>query len=281
MREITLSIQGQKRRERRRHGLDGRGMSISRYSPPSSLLWHQRLLNGCRRVDGSVIAGLIMVAGIFAGDRDRRGDHWRAGAPPRQGTRHSRAGREKRIRRRGCSIRRSLGVAVEAGRSLGWERISCLVALLGFAMQWARERRDKSEKKPALDRREYVAGARHRLRAPIGLSACICWTNAPWPKRNLLVAQEGDEGDIQALPVQIAGKIEQENLEQDRAVVEHRAPAETRHAVVAAAAGRDAHRIDAVTQPAIGIELEVRGSGSRVRGRVCRRGSPRRETNHG
>ena len=53
-----------------------------------------------------------------------------------------------------------------------------------------------------------------------------------------------------ALPVKIAGKIEQKNFEQHRAGVEHRAPAEIRHAVVAAAADRDAHRIDAVTQPA-------------------------------
>lgn len=40
---------------------------------------------------------------------------------------------------------RVLGVAVEAGRSLGWERI-VPVALLGFlAAQWARERRDHGE----------------------------------------------------------------------------------------------------------------------------------------
>jgi hypothetical protein len=40
---------------------------------------------------------------------------------------------------------RVLGVAMEAGRSLGWERI-VPVALLGFlAAQWARERRDKGK----------------------------------------------------------------------------------------------------------------------------------------
>ena len=40
-----------------------------------------------------------------------------------------------------------LGVAVEAGRSLGWQRI-VPVALLGFmAAQWAREHRDASGKK--------------------------------------------------------------------------------------------------------------------------------------
>ena len=39
-----------------------------------------------------------------------------------------------------------LGVAMEAGRSLGWQRI-VPVALVGFlAAQWARERRNKSEK---------------------------------------------------------------------------------------------------------------------------------------
>jgi hypothetical protein len=41
---------------------------------------------------------------------------------------------------------RVLGVAVEAGRSLGWERI-IPVALIGFmAAQWARERREKAHK---------------------------------------------------------------------------------------------------------------------------------------
>jgi hypothetical protein len=42
---------------------------------------------------------------------------------------------------------RVLGVAMEAGRSLGWERI-IPVALLGFmAAQWARERRGQTHKK--------------------------------------------------------------------------------------------------------------------------------------
>jgi hypothetical protein len=40
---------------------------------------------------------------------------------------------------------RVLGVAMEAGRSIGWERI-VPVAILGFlAAQWARERRDKGK----------------------------------------------------------------------------------------------------------------------------------------
>src|SRR5580704_6321322 len=41
---------------------------------------------------------------------------------------------------------RILGVAMEAGRSLGWQRI-VPIALLGFlAAQWARERRDTDQK---------------------------------------------------------------------------------------------------------------------------------------
>jgi hypothetical protein len=41
---------------------------------------------------------------------------------------------------------RVLGVAMEAGRSLGWQRI-VPIALLGFlATQWARERRDTDQK---------------------------------------------------------------------------------------------------------------------------------------
>ena len=43
---------------------------------------------------------------------------------------------------------RVLGVAVEAGRSLGWERI-IPVALLGFMVAtWARRRRDRGEENP-------------------------------------------------------------------------------------------------------------------------------------
>ena len=77
--------------------------------------------------------------------------------------------------------------------------------------------------------------------------------------------------------VEVAGKIEQKDLEQHDAAIEHRPAAEIGNAVVAASAVRDAHRIDAVAQPAGSIEPEVRGRESRARGRACRRGSPRRK----
>src|SRR5262249_21057200 len=59
--------------------------------------------------------------------------------------------------------------------------------------------------------------------------------------------------------VEVAGKIEQENFEQHRALVEHRPPSEARHAVVAAPAHVRPHRVDAVTEAAAGIEPNIRG----------------------
>ena len=66
----------------------------------------------------------------------------------------------------------------------------------------------------------------------------------------LLVADPADEGDIDRLPVKVAVKIEQEDLEQRCAVIEHRAAAEARDAVMAFARDVDAHRIDAVLETA-------------------------------
>lgn len=39
-----------------------------------------------------------------------------------------------------------LGAAVEAGRTIGWQRIVPVALLAFFAAQWARENRDKSER---------------------------------------------------------------------------------------------------------------------------------------
>ena len=51
--------------------------------------------------------------------------------------------RPKRMRRRGCSIRKFSASPCEAGRTIGWQRLVPL-ALLGFmAAQWARENRDR------------------------------------------------------------------------------------------------------------------------------------------
>ena len=46
-----------------------------------------------------------------------------------------------------------------------------------------------------------------------------------------LVADEGDEGDVELGAVEVALEVEQEDFEQRRAVVEGRAAAETRDAV--------------------------------------------------
>ena len=68
-----------------------------------------------------------------------------------------------------------------------------------------------------------------------------------------------DEGDVEGRAIKVAGEIEQEDLEQHRAVVERGAPAEARHSVIARAADADPHRIDAVLEAAIRAEPEVRG----------------------
>ena len=73
-----------------------------------------------------------------------------------------------------------------------------------------------------------------------------------------------DERDVDRRAVEIAGKIEHMHLEQRRAVVEGRPRAEARDAVADHAADPDAHRIDAVLQPAIRIERDVRGRKAEV-----------------
>ncbi len=74
-----------------------------------------------------------------------------------------------------------------------------------------------------------------------------------------LVPDPVDEGDVDRLAVEVAGEIEQEHFEQHGADVEHRPAAEARDPVVAAPADADAHRVDAVAQPAGRIEPQVGG----------------------
>ena len=68
-----------------------------------------------------------------------------------------------------------------------------------------------------------------------------------------------DEGDVHNLAIEIAGKIEQEDFEQHRALVEHRPPSEAGDAIVAPRADPHAHRIDAVLQAATGVEPQIGG----------------------
>src|ERR1700726_2728770 len=56
-----------------------------------------------------------------------------------------------------------------------------------------------------------------------------------------------------------AEKIKKKDFEQPGAGVKHRPPAETRHPVVAPPADTDAHRVNAVAQPACRVEHEVGG----------------------
>ena len=74
-----------------------------------------------------------------------------------------------------------------------------------------------------------------------------------------LVPDPVDEGDVDLAAVEVAGEIEQEDFEQHGADVEHRPAAEARDPVVAAIADADAHRVDAVAQPAGRIEPQVGG----------------------
>ena len=69
-----------------------------------------------------------------------------------------------------------------------------------------------------------------------------------------------DDGDIDALAVEVAVEIEQEHFQQRRAGVEHRPYAETGDAVIALAGDRHPHRIDAVLEAAGRVEPDI-GSG--------------------
>src|SRR5205085_4552673 len=69
----------------------------------------------------------------------------------------------------------------------------------------------------------------------------------------------GDEGNVKALAVQIAGKVKQEHFEQDRAGVEHRTASEVRHTAAPHAVDTDAYGIDPVPQGATRIEPQIGG----------------------
>ncbi len=66
-----------------------------------------------------------------------------------------------------------------------------------------------------------------------------------------------DEENLDRLAVKIARKIEKKGFEQRRAIIECRAPAVTRHAVIDFGPGNDADGIDAVAQPAAWIRQKI------------------------
>ena len=72
-----------------------------------------------------------------------------------------------------------------------------------------------------------------------------------WPRLKAVVMVESTR--------EIAGKIEQKGFEQHAPIVEHRAAAEIRDAVIAPSLDLNAHRVDAVPQRAGGIEAEIGG----------------------
>src|SRR5258708_16325849 len=73
------------------------------------------------------------------------------------------------------------------------------------------------------------------------------------------LADEGDEGDIERRPVEVALKIEQEDFQQRRAVVEGRTAAEARDAIQPLSSPADPHRINAVLQPPMLVEADIGG----------------------
>src|SRR6266700_3142693 len=68
-----------------------------------------------------------------------------------------------------------------------------------------------------------------------------------------------EKGDVDRRAVEFAGEIEQMHFEQRRPIIERRAAAEARDAVADLAMNAGADRVDAVLEPALGVELEVGG----------------------
>src|ERR1700730_15207760 len=62
-----------------------------------------------------------------------------------------------------------------------------------------------------------------------------------------------DEENLDRLAIKIAGKIEQKSLQKRRAIIEGRAAAIARHAVIGFSPHDDADGVDAVAQPAAWI----------------------------
>src|SRR6202165_3856990 len=74
---------------------------------------------------------------------------------------------------------------------------------------------------------------------------------------------KGDEGDVERFSIEIALEIEQEELQQRRAIVEGRAAAEAGDAIkahlVLSLAMADPNRIDAMLEPAVLVEADIGG----------------------
>src|SRR5262249_59599413 len=68
-----------------------------------------------------------------------------------------------------------------------------------------------------------------------------------------------DERDVEGRTVDVAREVEQKDLEQHRAGIEHRPAAEVRDPVVALAPDPDPNRVDAMFERTGGIEPQIGG----------------------
>src|SRR3546814_14507274 len=85
-------------------------------------------------------------------------------------------------------------------------------------------------------------------------------TDTLFPYTTLFRSEEGVEGDVDLLPVEVAGEVEEMRFEQFPGRIEAGADAEVGGAFEDAAIGKVAgHRVDAVARTEIGAHVEVRG----------------------
>src|SRR5262249_11621859 len=68
-----------------------------------------------------------------------------------------------------------------------------------------------------------------------------------------------DEGDVDWLAVEIPLEVEHVGFQQWRAIVEGRPRPEARDTVMDLVVDRDPHRVDAVLEPALRVERDIRG----------------------
>ena len=213
----------------------------------------------------SPLTAALIVAGLVRADRHpvrARSPCCRSAAPASAPNARWRCAASRR-----CSTPRRSASRLQLGRTIGLRRIAPLAAA-GFlaaalAKEWFRDRPDDGEsaersRKARRRRRKRAGGFRQR-----GARDAAVVVHAPHQVVDAVEFHLGpdpfDESDIDRLPVEIGGKIEQEYFEQHRADVEHRAAAETCHAVMVATADIDAHGIDPVPQSAGRIEPQIGG----------------------
>ena len=161
---------------------------------------------------------------------------------------------------------RLIGVGVQVGRSIGWRKLASLAAVAVLAAGLAKEWFGRGGAASEADEADRGRLAGHPPQPGKGVGRCSSASRARLASSSIrpikscdarkleLGPDPVDEGDIDDLAVEVAGKIKQEGLEQHRADIEHRPPSKTCDAVEAPVADAHAHRIDAVREAAGGIE---------------------------